>query len=176
MRTLDFAVSANHRYTVDILHENQQAQPEALQVFDTTSGAVISRAPCDLVYEAAPPFSNLSVPPEQCAVHILSDEDNLLFSFYVNGSHEYRAGTSVGSTLFLVPGPQLIEVGLRSKRKLLGGLRSKKTDALTVACAAGATTFVQVEFPGFFAPKATLTELSAEEAQPIISRITSNSN
>ncbi len=123
-----------------------------------------------------PPFSNLSVPPEQCAVHILSDEDNLLFSFYVNGSHEYRAGTSVGSTLFLVPGPQLIEVGLRSKRKLLGGLRSKKTDALTVACAAGATTFVQVEFPGFFAPKATLTELSAEEAQPIISRITSNSN
>ena len=118
------------------------------------------------IEEPQPPLSNLPVPPEQCAVHILGI--GAAFSFYVNGSHEYRARESEGSTLLLESGQQLIEVG-RAWR-----LRTRKTDALTAECSAGGTTFIQVESSGGFS-KPTLRELLAEEAQPIISKITSNS-
>ena len=168
--TLEFEVQAAREYVLNVIHTVQQKQPEEFQIVDTESGAVIaSAAPaCNLIHKTAMPFSNQSLPNDQCAIHIITGKKQVVdqVTFYLNESHKYDARRRKVYTLFAEPGEQLIHVAI-------GDTKNKET--IGVQCTAGEANYIKIDVTGLWALRPTVIALSTDEAQPLISKFISKS-
>jgi hypothetical protein len=176
--TMAFDARATRGYLLNAVHIIQKEQPEEFQILDAESGSVISSAvpSCRQLFETAFPFSNKTVPDNQCAIHVLMGRDKraegVQFEMDRLDSHTFGARGRMAYTFFVEPGEHQIDASLIHKPAFS---TKRHTATKSIQCQEGEGIYLQIDVEGFWTSRPTATELSYADAQRLISRVVAKS-
>lgn len=174
--TITLDARATRNYALNIVHTVQKEQPDEFQILDVDSGAVVvsSIPSCGLLFETVFPFSNKLGSDEQCAIHIFMGKDHRVDSvqFHLDNLRSRSARGRMAYTFFVEPGRHEVTASVVSNP----GLSTKENaQESSVQCSAGEAQYVQIDVEGFWTSRPIISEMSAEDAQPWVSKVAAKS-
>lgn len=174
--TMTLDAQATRNYALNIVHTVQKEQPDEFQILDVDSGAVVASSipSCGLLFETVFPFSNKLGSDDQCAIHIFMGKDHRVDSvqFRLDNLRSRSAWGRMAYTFFVEPGRHEITASVVSNPGLSTKVNAEES---SFQCSAGEAQYVQIDVEGFWTSRPIISEISAEDAQPWVSRVAAKS-
>lgn len=170
--TITLDAQETRDYIPNIVHAVQKEQPDIVQILDSESGDVVASATptCELLYETEFPFTNESAVGDQCAIHVFMGRDHRAGSlkFDIDGAQSQNASGRLAYTFIVNPGEHQISASVPRDS---WGSSKRNIETHEVRCSAGNARYVQIDVEGFWTSRPKISDVSAEEIGPLISRV-----